>query len=524
MGDLRTIADIVIVGGGTAGWMAANVLCERMRNPRITLVESPDISRIGVGEALTPFFYLFLNILRYDPIQFITSVGGSIKLAVRFENWCGTDDVYYHPFQDGGDYFSKPEFAVSPGYNRLVSYAVARDIPLHDLATSYAVLSHHNKVPWYLDFKQNKDHYHGFGAYAYHMDTTKFADTFGDRARRRGVRHIQANVVSVNRNSETGFIESLSLQDGRTLRGDLFVDCTGFQRRLISLFKPRWQSYAKWLPVDAAIPFSIPHRASNGPIPPYTLARALDAGWLWRIPLMDRHSAGYVYSQEFATEEEATRELDRTLGGKVDLAERPKLKFDSGALQQTWIKNCVAVGLSAGFIEPLESTSIQIALTQILGIVDVLRDRFSFDPKLLDRYNKAIQLETEDIRDFIILHYATCRDDTAFWKYIKRNKDNLDYPDTLRDRLAMAKYRTMGHNRIQSQMIRGRVFGELSGLYVLQGLNLLRKENSQADFLLEYPTLARAISDVSVPVKRLQNAIREFNRDCIGHADFLRQL
>ena len=521
---MRQVRTIVVVGGGTAGWMCANILKARTRS-KIVVVESPNISPVGVGEALTPFFFTFLETIGYDPVAFIKDVQGSVKLAVRFENWMGENDVYYHPFQDGGGYALMPEFNVSPGYNRLISYALIEGIPVHNLTTSYALLCEQNKVPWFKNFREDGGNYQGYGSYAYHMDTKAFSDTFRSFAVQKAVDHIKGNVVSLNKNAETGFIESLSLEDGRTVDGDFFIDCTGFKRVLISTMSPEWESYSHWLPVNRAIPFNIEYGDTTDQeheaVPPYTLARSLSAGWLWRNPVRDRYGSGYVYCDEFASEESALEEIKQN----VDLSKSgpfgSPIRFESGTLCETWIKNCVAVGLSSGFIEPLESTAIQIALTQILGVVDVLRDPFSYNERVIGAYNKSIKSETDDIRDFIILHYVTKRNDTPFWQYISNNTTTLNYPDTLRDKIETARYRSCGHNRVQSQQIRGRVFGEFSHIYVMQALGLLNKESARADFLQEFDSVEEAVSAVGRHAKILQEDLVQFSRECMTHKDFL---
>lgn len=525
-GERTAVRKVVVVGGGTAGWMCASVLRARTRF-EVVLVESPRVSKVGVGEALTPFFFAFLNTIGYDPVAFIKAVRGSVKLAVRFENWMGKGDVYYHPFQDGGDYISKPEFRVSPGYNRLVSYAVVKDIPLHNLASSYSLLCDHHKVPWSRDFKNDEAQYRGYGSYAYHMDTHAFSETFRARAVREGVGHVPGHVVAVNKDAESGRITSISLEDGRAVEGDFFIDCSGFRRLLISTMSPGWTSYSPWLPVNRAIAFNIPYSnnqtGKQTPIPPYTLARALRAGWLWKIPLRDRYGAGYVYAGDFASEDDARREI-----GSVNPAwsrlPGHTIRFEAGALRRTWIENCVAVGLSSGFIEPLESTSIQIALTQILGVVDVLRDPFAYNSAVIEAYNRSIEAETEDIRDFIILHYATERGDTPFWEHIRNNYRTRNYPDSLRDKIETARHRTCGHNRVQSEQIRGRVFGELSHLYVMQALGLLNRETARADFLQEFDSVEQALATVGRHVRRLQTHLLQFRGQCLAHREFLEML
>ena len=525
-GDGVPIRKVVVTGGGTAGWMCVNVLLARTRFD-VVLVESPKVSKVGVGEALTPFFFAFLNTIGYDPVAFIKAVRGSVKLAVRFENWMGNGDVYYHPFQDGGDYIAKPEFRVSPGYNRLVSYALAKNIPLHNLATSYSLLCDHNKVPWPRNFQKDERQYRGYGSYAYHMDTHAFSETFRDRALKEGVNHVRGHVVSVDREAESGRIRSILLEDGRKVEGDFFIDCSGFRRLLISTMSPEWISYSPWLPVNRAIAFNIPYSDSRdrrrSAIPPYTLARALRAGWLWKIPLGERFGAGYVFADDFISEDEARRELEMI---NPDWSRVPghTIRFEAGALRNTWIGNCVAVGLSSGFIEPLESTSIQIALTQILGVVDVLRSPFSYNPRVIEAYNRAIEAETEDIRDFIILHYATSRGDTLFWEHIRDNCRARSYPASLRDKIETAWHRTCGHNRVQSDQIRGRVFGELSHLYVMQGLGLLNPETARADFLQEFDSVERALATVGRHVRRLQTHLLQFRRQCLTHGEFLDML
>ena len=423
----NAVRKVLIAGGGTAGWMTAAGLCADLADAglEIELVESPEIGTIGVGEATVPFIHLFNKMLGLDQADFMKSSNATFKLGIEFANWGNVGESYFHSFAHFGPNFKDVSF-----YHMYLRYAEIMaakgiEIPLEDSNVG-AMAARHNRFrhPQAVEKSGLPSHF-----YAFHFDASLYADYLRAYATQRGVRHISGRIDHVEQDPENGFIKSVRLQDGRELEADLFIDCTGLHGLLIEkILKSPYEEWTHWLPCDRAI--AVPCAKVEAPIP-YTRATAEESGWRWRIPLQHRTGNGMVYSSAFAESDDAIEEkLLEALDGER-LASPRRIKFTPGRRREVWVKNCVSIGLASGFLEPLESTNIHLVQSSVFKLLSYFPDR-NFDQAEIDAYNADMQIEIEQIRDFIILHYkVTDREDTPFWKCCKY----MSVPDTLQNRI-----------------------------------------------------------------------------------------
>jgi tryptophan 7-halogenase len=404
-GRLRSI---VIVGGGSAGWMAAAALA-RVLEARVTiqLVESEDIGTVGVGEATVPHLRSFNDTLRIDETEFVRAVRGTFKLGIQFVDWGRIGERYVHGFGTiGHEYRSLPFHQY---WVKLHSRGLAHDLGDYSLNTAAAAagrfLAGASDVPAGSPLARV--------AYAYHFDAGLYAQYLRRYAEARGVRRIEGTVVDVTLHPRDGFIDSITLAGGLSIAGDFFIDCSGFRGLLIEeALKTGYESWTHWLPCDRAV--TVPSEKTAAATP-YTRATARTAGWQWRIPLQHRTGNGHVYSSAHVGDDEAAATLLHHLDGRA-LAEPRVLRFTTGRRRKMWNRNCVALGLASGFLEPLESTSIYLIQSGIARLIDMLPDRHMSET-LQARYNSEAAFELERIRDFLILHYhATERRDSEFWR------------------------------------------------------------------------------------------------------------
>jgi tryptophan 7-halogenase len=423
----RCLKDIVIVGGGTAGWMAAAALAKVLGpGTSIRLVESEEIGIVGVGEATVPHLKLFNQVLEIDEIEFVKQTQGTFKLGIEFVDWGRVGERYVHGFGSiGHDYGLLPFYQY---WLKLSGAGKAADIGAYSLNTAAAprgkFMTSATDVPANSPLANI--------AYAYHFDAGLYARYLRRYAEARGVKRIEGRVVDVVLRAEDGFIAGVTLQDGQKLLGELFIDCSGFRGLLIEgALHTGYEDWTHWLPCDRAL--AVPCE-KVGPPTPFTRSTARAAGWQWRIPLQHRTGNGYVYSSAHISDDEAAATLLANLDGKA-LAEPRVLKFTTGMRRKFWNKNCVALGLASGFMEPLESTSIYLIQSGIARLINLLPDR-DFSPVLIDRYNAQAAFEFERIRDFLILHYwATERRDTSFWRYCS----GMSIPEPLADTIRLFK-------------------------------------------------------------------------------------
>jgi hypothetical protein len=435
----RRIKSIVVVGGGTAGWVAAAYLNRALTNVKVTLIESSSTGIIGVGEATVPSLPTTFRFLGMDEDDWMPKCNASFKCAVKFDNWKkpqnGKQHTYIHPFFPA-DETLLPAYAARysrwfPDGVSLMHFWLKRHLagdptPYVYVASPAARLCDLKKSPRY------KGHPEYEFTHAYHLDAGLIVQYLRKLCVARGVENVVDHITGVKLDDK-GFIESVSTRGGRTIAGDLFIDCSGFDALLISkALGVDFISDRDSLFCDAAVALHVKYNPERDSLHPYTLATARDAGWIWDIPLFHRKGGGYVYSSAFLKPDEAERELRAHYGAGAEGAEARHIKIRTGRHAETWVKNCVAVGLAANFIEPLESTTIALIEYALGALVTYFPDK-DFAPALIRRYNDATRNIFEGTRDFITLHYILSdRDDTPFWRAVQ---SDTRVPDTLRERM-----------------------------------------------------------------------------------------
>ena len=410
MTDNRNIRSILIVGGGTAGWMTAATFA-RILGPdyaKITLVESDEIGIIGVGEATIPQMATFNRMLGLDEDQFVRETKGSFKLGIQFVNWGRIGHRYFHPFGRYGLDMKGVSFHAY--YLRLRQLGEAPDV---DAWSLQAMAARDDKFMRGIDAGTSPL---SDIAYAYHFDAGLSARFLRRYAEERGVVRREGRIVDVKLRGEDGFVQSVTMQDGSEIEADLFVDCSGFRGLIIEqALKAGYTDWSHYLPCNRAI--AVPC-ASVDAWTPYTRSTAHAAGWQWRIPLQHRIGNGHVFSSHHMSDDEATAILMANLDGEP-LADPRVVPFTTGHRNRMWVKNCVALGLAGGFLEPLESTSIWLIQSGLSRFLTMFPDR-DFNQADIDRYNRIMITDYEEIRDFLVLHYhATERTDSAFWDYCR---------------------------------------------------------------------------------------------------------
>ena len=415
----RRIRSILIVGGGSAGWMTAAALSQTLKvGCAITLIESEEIGTVGVGEATIPTIKLFNQTLGLDENEFVKATQGSFKLGIQFVGWAKPGHRYFHPFGSYG----RPFDTVSVHQHWLAARngsANANDSSIDDLSMAWAAAKRGKFAPPVSDARSVLSTHD----YAYHFDAGLYAAYLRKYSQARGVVRHEGKVASVQQHGESGFVESVTMEDGRVCAADLFIDCSGFRGLLIEgALKTGYDDWTHWLPCDRAL--AVPCVRSSD-FTPYTRSTARSAGWQWRIPLQHRTGNGYVYSSAHISDAEAAATLLANLDGKA-LGDPRALRFVTGRRRKAWNKNVIAVGLSSGFLEPLESTSLHLIQANVSKILAFFPDR-DFDPLVTDEFNRVAANETERIRDFLILHYHRNERDEALW----RQCANMSIPDTL---------------------------------------------------------------------------------------------
>lgn len=421
MSDNR-LKNIVIVGGGSAGWMTAAALSSLLTpdNVSITLIESDEIGTVGVGEATIPDMLNFNAILGINEAEFLKATNGTFKLGIEFIDWGNKNESYFHPFGNIGADMQGIDFH----QYWLHSKANGNPAKLQEYSIC-AVAGQQNKFSMP---ESNPRSVLSQMRYAYHIDATLYAKYLRNYAEKNGVKRVEGKVEDVKLDTENGNIISLKMENGSTIKGDFFFDCTGFRALLTekSLGVP-FTDWSHWLPCDTAQTVASERK---GPLLPYTKATAQSAGWQWRIPTQTRTGNGHIYSSQYMNDEDAIDILMKGLDSSP-IGDPRKIRFKTGCRETLWNKNCIAIGLSAGFLEPLESTSLFLIQQGISRFISLFPTAHVSNA-IRDEYNKQMLKEFHQIRDFIILHYvATKRDDSPFWNYCR----NMSIPDSLKRKL-----------------------------------------------------------------------------------------
>ncbi|MDE2158887.1 MAG: tryptophan 7-halogenase [Burkholderiales bacterium] len=488
----KLIRRVVILGGGSSGWMTAAALAKSIqRDCEITLVESEEIGTIGVGEATIPPIKQFNQMLGLDENEFLRRTQGSFKLGIRFDHWGRQGHSYFHPFGS----FGRPFDLVQIQHHWQRARLQQRAAPLEEYSMAWAAAREGRFGRPAGDPRHVLSTYD----YAYHFDAGLYARQLREYSEARRVRRIEGKVASVQQHAGTGFIESLTLEDGRVVAGELFIDCSGMRALLIEgTLKTGYEDWTHWLPCDRAL--AVP--CETGSFNPYTLSMAHTAGWQWRIPLQHRTGNGHVYSSAYTSDDEAARVLLAHLDGKP-LADPRPIRFMPGRRKQAWNRNVIAIGLASGFLEPLESTSQHLVQAGISKLLAYFPER-DFDPLVIEEFNRVSAAETERIRDFIILHYhLTERDDSELWRYCRQ----MSIPDTLQYKIA--------HFRRHGRLIPGwmDLFGEASWLAVHMGQFNWPERN---DPLLDYRE-----TDGTAYLEKLRGAMAAAARELPGHREYI---
>ena len=489
------IQEIVIVGGGTAGWMAAAALAH-FRGPagvRITVVESSQIGTVGVGEATIPPIMDFIRVLGLDEDALVRSCNATFKLGIRFDDWREPGTSFYHPFGQTGHPLQGLEF---PAW--WLSRYLAGEA---DRLERYSLMATAAEAGRFTRAVAGHDSPFGQVTYALHLDAALFADFLKAHAIGRGVRRIDARIAGAELAPETGLIAGVRLEDGRLVAGELFIDCSGFRGLLIEeTLGAGYEDWRGWLPCDRAVAVQ---SARAGAPAPYTLSTARSAGWQWRIPLQNRTGNGYVYSSEHLSDDAAAAALLESLDGEP-LAPPRILAFVAGRRRRFWIGNCVALGLAQGFLEPLESTSIHLVQRGLALLLRLFPDKH-FDQAEQDQYNAMLAFEYECIRDFLVLHYwPSRRDDSSFWRHVR----SIEPPDSLKRRIGLFR----AHGRIVRAD--NELFPVQSWLYIFMGQGLVP---SRPDPLAQ--ALAPAL--MQEKLRNLQSLVTGLVGAMPSHADFI---
>lgn len=488
---------LVIVGGGTAGWMAAAALRRHFQGGplEITLVESSEIGTIGVGEATIPTIRGFYQQLGLTDIEVMQATQATCKLGIRFDGWVRPGQAFIHPFGLFGQDLRGTPF--HHYWRKLAEAGEATDIADYSLGASLA------RAGKFMAPQRSPSSPLGIFDWALHFDASLFAQLMRRVAEDNGVRRIDAKITKVNLDAETGNVASLDLDTGASLDGDLFIDCSGFRGLLIEeALQTGYESWSDTLLCDRA--WAVQSEGQGEP-PPYTDVTAHTAGWRWRIPLQHRYGNGYVFSSRHISEEDALAELKAAVPDPL-LHEPRLIRFKPGRRKQAWNKNVIALGLSSGFLEPLESTSIALIETGIEKIKALFPDR-DFAPELVDEFNDWSRREMERVRDFIILHYwANKRGDTPFW----RDCNAVTLPDTLQRKIDLWTQR--GH------FIRYRweMFHPASWLAIYTGFEMLPRTIDPSLDGIDPATL-------SAPLAEMRKAIAEVVASAPPHRAFLDQ-
>jgi tryptophan 7-halogenase len=493
----HAIRKIVIVGGGTAGWMAAAAFSALLKKDAIdiTLVESDEIGTVGVGEATIPPLIAFNNMLGINEDEFLAASKGTFKLGIEFVNWGAQGERYFHPFGPHGQDFQGVHFHQL--YLREARRRELPDIQSWSMSAAAAQLGRFARPAPDARLPLSQL------GYAFHFDAGLYAQFLRSYSERASVKRTEGKIVNATLDPDNGHVRSITLANGAQIEGDLFIDCSGFRGLLIEeKLGTGYEDWSHWLPCDRAV--AAPCDLAGSP-DPFTRSTALSAGWQWRIPLQHRMGNGIVYSSAHLDSKDAEALLVGNLEGQI-LAQPRHLRFTAGRRRCAWHANVVSLGLSSGFVEPLESTSIHLIQSGIAKLLALFPDR-RFDPVERDEYNRQMQTVFEDVRDFVILHYkATRRSDSDFWNYCR----TMEIPDSLACKLEL--WRSKG--RLFREGFE--LFGTASWVAVLLGQGIVPAEIEPAAEAIDPALTSDALDKMLLSYSRMAEHMPR-------HEDFIAQ-
>ena len=480
---------ITIIGGGTAGIIAASYLKSLYKDKvNIILIYNHKKAVIGVGESTTPIILKFLDFIGISKEELIKECGSTIKLGIKFKNWLGDKKHYYHNFR-----FWNPS-GFSDDNNFISAYEFFNNC--YDGGLNYgSYLTDNNRVPNEKDFNC-----------AIHVDSYKFGRYIESKFKDK-IEIIDSNTVSVD--VKDNKIQEIVLENNKKIISDFYIDASGFSKILISKLNSEWIDKKYLLPIDTAITCSV--YRDGGEINPYTLAEATDDGWIWQIPLMHRDGIGFLFSSKYSKEEDCIEKFKNWLkiNHKNSHTDFKKINFNTGYYRNSWVENCLSIGLSSGFVEPLESTSIHTAIVQILNFSEV--DIFSYDFNDVMTYNEKIVRTFENIYYFIRLHYHTGRNDSKFWNFMKKNT-----PDVLKDLEYGIKNYFPNNNDLENK----EVFDIFCYNEVLNGLNLISPKNICEEYLIR-DNLYKEIQKEYLKIKEQKNIVYQSSLSHIEYLNFI---
>lgn len=490
------IHEIVIIGGGTAGWMTAAALSKKFlaSDIKITLIESAEIGTVGVGEATLPQIREFNHMLGISDAELMARTAATIKLGIEFCDWGKEGDRYIHPFGTHGDTMGSADF--HHYWVRANETGSAGDFGSYCLPIEAARDGRFDLPP------NDPASPHMAYSYAFQFDASLYAVFLADFAKSRGVERVEGKVVTVETRSENGFIKAVKLQSGEQIPGELFIDCSGFRGLLIEQeLQTGFEDWSQYLPCNRA--FAVPCK-TNGPVGPYTRSTARSAGWQWRIPLQHRIGNGHVYCNDYVSDQDAQDMLMQNLEGEA-IAEPKQLFFQTGKRSKLWNKNCIAIGLSGGFLEPLESTSIDLIQSGILNLIALFPEKQCAAVDA-DEYNRVMDLEYERVRDFLMLHYVANQREELFWQDMRE----MEWPDSLREKVDAFRLRGLVPKYDHG------LFQPASWLSVFIGQNILPESyDIRADQLSE----KELVNSLRAIQSDIENSVRQMS----GHTDYINQ-
>lgn len=506
---------IAIVGGGTAGWLAALVLQKAFAKqslktdiepPNLSVIESPKIPTIGVGEGSTALLRQVLFDLGLDEFEFLSETKATIKFGIYHKNWTPELSGYFGPIDDPHQLVPPPDGELGSWLHTAIIGSGKPVSPIH----LFTHLMEHKKAPFALKSDGDLIPVSPFH-HAYHFDQAQFGKYLCRKA--VGINHIKAEVDDIIIETSSGNIQELRFNDREPLPVDFVIDCTGFRREIIKRLGGEWHSYSKILPLNKAMPFWMEHK---GEISPYTLAQAQSSGWMWNIPTQERIGCGYVFSDAHQTPEAAQREIELAVGEAIE--PRGLISIDPGRQKKAWIANCVSLGLAQSFLEPLEATSIHGTLVQLLLLTQTKSNQLvsgAFDLER-DRYNETVAIQVDDYAQFINLHYAGGRSDSPFWSDMTSN----GITQTVRDRLAVWQREPVSRRHFPKFPASLPHVEEQLHIPVLDGLGLLPKEPSKTLMA----TTPKIRMHARKTIEKLTSEFKSATKKAVNHKQFLEGL
>jgi len=514
----RNLKNIVILGGGTAGWITALYIERVMPDANITLIESDEIGILGAGEGSTPHLINFLDFVGIPASKLVKEADATIKNGIKFTNWRNNNSFYYHGFYlfnnldfDGCNLHEK---ALS--INSAFTSSITLDGDVNEFSLT-SKISEQNKVPFVYKMQASQEpadnilKYDGLGTFSLHFNAVMLADSLRNVAMSRGVTRVEGIVDSIKEN-KNGDISEVAVGD-KKIPVDFIFDCSGFSKVIIGKhYKSKWKSHSDKLPVDSALPFFIPID-SKDPIPAYTESIAMKYGWMWKIPTKERFGCGYVYDSSLISEEEARKEIEDYLGYEpiYPRKEKGSFKFSAGYYETPWVNNCIAVGLSSGFIEPLEATSIWVTIQSLQRVLSNVEAMSSLDPRNARDFNERFRFMSDSVVDFVYLHYMSDRNDTEFWK--KFTIENS--PNYVKNMLESWEYRLPQFDDFNKDP----VWGMNSWVSVAAGINRLNVDLFKEAFKTSFAQ--KQATELYENAKDRQNMV---TGSCVDHRVFLKDL